>query len=108
MKPSGKVGSVQKKAFSDISVVGQSLSQVQLLVTPWTAAHQAPQSFTISWNLLRFTSIELVIPSSHLILCCSILLLPKLIFPNIRVFSNESIFAKQVAKVLELQHQSFQ
>ena len=102
MKPSGKVGSVQKKAFSDIAVVGQSLSQVQLLVTPWTAARQAPRSFTISWNLLRFTSIELVIPSSHLILGCSILLLPNLIFPS------ESVFSKQVAKVLELHHQSFQ
>ena len=72
-----------------IIVVVQSLSPVRLLVTPWTAACQASLSFTISWSLLRFMYIELVMPSNHLILCCPLLLLPS-IFPTIRVFSNES------------------
>ena len=67
----------------------QPLSQVQLFVTPWTAAHQASLSFTISWSLLKLTSIESVMPSNHLILGCP-LLLPPSIFPSIRVFSNES------------------
>ena len=67
-----------------------SLSCVQLFTTLWTAACQAPLSSTISWNLLKFMSIELVVPSNHLILCCPLLLLP-LIFPSIRVFSNESV-----------------
>ena len=69
-------------------VVAHSLSHVWLFVIPWTAAHQAPLSFTISQSLLRLTSIESVMPSSHLVLC-SLLLLPS-IFPSIRVFSNES------------------
>ena len=59
----------------------------RLFVTPRTVARQAPLSFTDSWSLLRFMSIELVMPSKHLILCHS-LLLPS-IFPNIRVFSSE-------------------
>ena len=58
-------------------------------VTPWTAACQASLSFTISWNLLRLMSIESVIPSNHLILCRSLLLLPSII-PSIRFFSSES------------------
>ena len=65
----------------------QSLSRVQLFATPWTAAHQASLSFTNSQSLLKLPSIELVMPSNHLILCCPLLLLP-LIFPSIRVFSN--------------------
>ena len=59
-------------------------------MTPWTAAHQAPLSNTISGSLLKFMSIESVMPSNHLILCHSLLLLPS-IFPSIRVFSNESV-----------------
>ena len=62
----------------------------KLFVTPWTVAHQAPQSFTISWNSLKFVSTELVMLSNHLILCHPLLLLPS-IFPSIRVFSNESV-----------------
>ena len=58
-------------------------------MTPWTAAYQASLSFTISWSLLKFMSIESVMPSNNLILCCPLLFLPS-IFPNIRVFSNES------------------
>ena len=60
-----------------------------VLWTPWTAAHQASLSFTISPSFLRFMSIESVMPSNQLILCCSLLLLSS-IFPSIRVFSNES------------------
>ena len=67
----------------------QLLSRVRLLVTPWTAAHQASSSITNSQSLLKLMSIELVMPSSHLILCHP-LLLPPSIFPSIRVFSNES------------------
>ena len=65
------------------------LSHVQLFEIPWTAAHQASLSFTISWNLLKFMSLESMMPSKHLRLCCPILLLPS-VFPNITVFSNES------------------
>ena len=65
------------------------LSCVQLIVTPWIASCQAPLSFTISWNLLKLMSIESVMPSNHLFLCCPLLLLPS-IFPSIKVFSNES------------------
>ena len=59
-------------------------------MTPWTAAHQAPLSSTISQSLLKFMSIESVMPSNHFILCCP-LLLPPSIFPSIRVFSNELV-----------------
>ena len=62
-------------------------SRVQLIATPWTAAHQAPLSFTLSQSLLKFTSIESVMLSNHLILC-RLLLFLALIFPSIRVFSN--------------------
>ena len=77
-----KVGFISK--FSSV----QLLSCVPLFVTPWTAACQASLSFTISWSLLKLMSVESVRPSNHLILCCSLLLLP-FIFPSIRVFSNE-------------------
>ena len=70
-------------------VVAQSLSHVQLFVPPWTAAHQASLSFTVSPSLLKFMSIESVMLSNHLIVYRPLLLLP-LIFPSIRVFSNES------------------
>ena len=62
-----------------------------LFRSPWTAAQRASLSFTNSWSLLKFMSIESVIPSHHLILCGP-LLLPPSIFPSIRVFSNESVF----------------
>ena len=68
----------------------QSLSHVQLIATPWTAAHQACLSITNSQSLLKLTSIELVMPSNHLIHCHP-LLLPPSIFPSIQVFSNESV-----------------
>ena len=65
------------------------LSQVQLFVTLWTAAHQASLSFTTSWSLLKLMSIESIMPSNHLILCHPLLLLPS-IFRSIRVFPYES------------------
>ena len=67
----------------------QSLSPVRLFATPWIAACQTSLSITNSWSSLRLTSIESVMPSSHLILCHPLLLLPSN-FPSIRVFSNES------------------
>ena len=66
-------------------VIVQLLGHVRLFATPWTAARQVSLSFTISWSLLKLVSIELVMPSNCLILCCSFLLLP-----SIRVFSSES------------------
>ena len=69
--------------FEYMVVIVWSLSHVWLFVTPWTAAHQASLSFTISWSLLKLMSIESVMPSNHLILCHPFLLLP-LIFPSIR------------------------
>ena len=68
----------------------QSLSHVRLFATPWIAAHQASLSITNSRSSLRLTSFESVMPSSHLILWCPLLLLPP-IPPSIRVFSNESV-----------------
>ena len=71
-----------------VAVVVQSLSHVQLFVTPWSVAHQASLSFTIS-RLLKLMSIESLMPSNHLVLCRP-LLLPS-IFQSIRIFSNESV-----------------
>ena len=70
--------------------VVQLLSGVQLFVTPWTAESQASLSFTISYSLFKLMSIASVIPSNHLILCRTLLLLPS-IFPSIRVFSSKSV-----------------
>ena len=67
----------------------QLLSHIWLFVTPWTAASQASLSITNSWCPPKPRSIEMMMPSNHLILCCPLLLLPS-IFPSIRVFSNES------------------
>ena len=67
----------------------QSLSRVRLFAIPWTAALQASLSFTVSHSLFRLMFIELMMPSNHLILCHTFLLLPS-IFPSIWVFSNES------------------
>ena len=78
-----------KYSILDVSSV-QSLSRVQLFATQWTAALQASLSITNSWSLLQLLSIELVMPSNHLILCHS-LLLPPSVFCSIRIFSNESV-----------------
>ena len=72
-----------------VSVQFSSLSHVRLFVTPWTAAHQASLSITNSRSSLKLMSVESVMPSNHLILCCP--LLPPSILPSIRVFSNESV-----------------
>ena len=71
----------------------ESLSCVQLFLTPWTAACQASLSITNSWNFLRLMSFELLMPSNHLILCPLLLLLS--IFPSIKFFSNESALCGQ-------------
>ena len=93
--------------FSSVSV--QSLRHVRLFATPWTTARQASLSITNSWSLLKLMSIELVMPSSHLILCHPLLLLSSIPSQHQGLFQwvNSS---HQVAKVLEfqLQHQSFQ
>ena len=73
--------------FPVLIVAVHLLSSAQLFVIPWTAAHQASLSYTISHGLLKLMSIELVMSSNHLILCHPLLLLPS-IFPSIRVFSN--------------------
>ena len=78
-----------KKNIYIYIVVVQSLSHVWLFVTPWTVACRASLSFTISWSLLKLPSIESVMSSNHLILCCPLLFLPS-IFPITRIFSNES------------------
>ena len=75
-----------KNTFSSV----QLLSPVQLFAIPWTAARQASLSFIISQSLLKLMSTELVMPYNHLILCCPLLLLPS-IFPNIKVYPNESV-----------------
>ena len=67
----------------------QSLSCVRLFVTPFTATHQTSLSISFYWSLLRLMSIELMLPSKHLILFCPFCLLPS-VFPSIRVFSSES------------------
>ena len=76
---------VEVDQFSSV----QSLSHVRLFVTPWTAACQVFLSFTNSWSLLKFMSIELVMPSNHLILLSPFP--PNFIFPSTRVFYNEPV-----------------
>ena len=81
----------QNSRVGNSRVIVQSLSCVVLFVIPWTAAHQASLSFTISKSLLKLMSIESMMPSNHLILCHPLLLLPS-VFPSIKVFFNESVF----------------
>ena len=101
----GLQGKLGEEGFSSVHL----LSRVRLFVTSWTAARQASLSITNSRSLLKPMSIESVMPSNHLILCCPHLLLPS-IFPRIRVFSNESVLRITWCEVLEfqLQHPSFQ
>ena len=90
----------QKSMFYCVTIQfssDRSLSCVRLFVTPWTTAHQASFSITNSRNLLKLMSIESVMPSSHLILCCPLLFLPP-IPPSIRVFSKESALCIRWAK----------
>ena len=90
-----RVLSWQEPVRTKISSV-QSLSCVQFFVTPWTAARQASLSITNSQSLLKVMSIELVMPSNHLLLCRP-LLLPS-IFPSIRVFFKESVLCNKLPK----------
>ena len=97
-----------RTVFGPAHIVVQSLSCVRLFATPWTAAHQASLSFTISQSVLRLMSIELMMSSNHLILCCSF---P----PALNLSQHQDLFQwidslHQVAEVLELQlqYQSFQ
>ena len=83
----------RKMLFSSV----QSLSNTRLFATPWITAHQASLSITNSRSLIKLMSIELMMPSSHLVLCCPLLLLPP-IPPSIRVFSNESTLCIRWAK----------
>ena len=83
-------------ALKELVVVVQSVSHVLLFVTPWTAAGEASLSFSIFLSLLKFMSIELVMPSNHLILYCP-LLLPS-VFPSVRVFSSESALSIRSSK----------
>ena len=85
-------------AFPVCSIVGQLLSRVWLFATPWIAAHQASLSITDTWSLLKLMSIASVMPSNHLILCCPLLLQPS-IFPSIRVFSNQWLFASGIQSI---------
>ena len=81
----------------------QLLTRVRIFATPWTTAHQASLSIANSRSLLKLISIESVMPSNHLILCCPP---PSSTFPTLRVFSNESVLLAEellVAKVLEFQ-----
>ena len=84
-----QISSFYKNTIHIGFVVVQSFSHIRLFATLWIEAHRASLSFTISWNLLKLMSIELVMPSNHGILCQP-LLLPS-IFPNVRVFSSESV-----------------
>ena len=101
------MNAIQQKyvAFSLLDVVFQLRSSVWLFVTPQMAAHKASLSFTKSWSLLTFMSIESVMPSSYLI-PCALHLLPS-IFPRIKAFSNELALHTKVLE-LQLPHQSFQ
>ena len=84
-----RVSCIAGRFFTESVNSVQSLSHVLLFATPWTAARQASLPITSSQSLLKLMSIEFVMPSNHLILCCP--LLPPSIFPSIRVFSNESV-----------------
>ena len=86
----GQEATVRTGHGRTVVAVVQSLSRGQFAENPWTAVYQASLSITNSWSLLFLMSIELVMPTNHLILCCPLLLLPS-IFPSIRVFSNESV-----------------
>ena len=82
-------------SFASFSV--QLLSHVRLFAIPWAAACWASLSITNSWSLLKLLSIESVMPSSHLILCCPLFLLPS-VFPTIRVFSKDSVLCMRWPK----------
>ena len=86
-----KIATFLISEYHHFIAVVQSFTCVQLFATPWPAAHQASLSFTNSQSFLKLTSIESIMPSNHLILCCPLLLLP-LVFPRIRVFPMSQLF----------------
>ena len=90
-------GTVPSATLLSASLLLFSHTVVSDSVTPWTAAHQAALSFTISQSLLKLVSIESMMPSSHLILCLPLLLLPS-VFLGIRVFSNGSVLCIRWSK----------
>ena len=89
------------RPMHDTLYVVHTLNRVQLFVTPWTAAYQTPLSFTISRSLLKFMSIESVMLSNYLILCCLFLPFPS-VFPSIRGFSKWVGFSYQVGKFMHI------
>ena len=104
----GFVKQRQLKGFHHVNVFHLYACNILFLIshsvvsdsaTPWTATHQASLSFTISWSLIKLMSVESVIPSNRLILCCPLLLLPS-VFPSIRVFYNESALHSRWPKYL--------
>ena len=97
LKTKGVVGGRLVRGGFPANTVQFSCSVMSDSATPWTAAHQASLSITISWSLLKLRSIESVMPSNHLILCCPLVLLPS-VFPSIRVFSYESVLHIRWAK----------
>ena len=103
LNESNTVIQISDWSFSSV----QSLSRVRLFATPWITARQAALSITISQSLLKLTSMELVMPSSHLILCRPLLFLPQSLRASVFQWVNSS---SEVAKVLEfqLEHHSFQ
>ena len=103
ISPSNEYSGLLSFQFSSVHL----LSSVQLFETPWTAARQASLSITNSQTLPKLMSIGSMMPSSHLILCRPLLLLPP-IPPGIRGFSNESTLRMRWPKEFQLQHQSFQ
>ena len=100
-----------RKHISYLYICCCSVAQLCLtLLTPWTTAHQASQTFTFSQSLPKLMSIESMMPFNHLILSSILLLLPS-VFPSIKVFSNESALCIKWPKYFlefQLQHQSFQ
>ena len=85
------------KIIADQFSLVQLFRRVPLFASPWTAACQASLSITNSWSLHKLMSIESIMPSNHLTLCCPLLLLPS-IFPSISVFSNESVLHIRLPK----------
>ena len=92
---------------SVVAVVFQLLSHVWLFATPWTATHQAPLSSTISWSLLKFLSIELVMLSIHLILCHPLFLFPSGFFPMSQLFPSGGQSIRASATVLPMNIQGW-
>ena len=90
--------------IGNVTIQFSSVTGVQLFATPWTAAHQASLSITNSQSLLKLMSIELEVPSNHLVLCIPFFFLPS-VFPNIMVFSNEAVLCIKWPKYVTVIYQ---